>query len=117
LVVFPVPGNSFSVTGADQNGCSAIASTTIDVSLCVNLTESEPSGFRVFPNPCHSELFVVSENHALLTISNSLGEQVYSLEISSALQRIDLNLIQGVYTLELQLNEKQMYLKLIVDQF
>jgi hypothetical protein len=113
---------TFSVTGTDMNGCSAIASITQSVTNCTNIKQVAQNNFNVnlFPNP-NSGKFVI-ESDAFQTASdrviilNALGAKVFESKLQGNQVSIDANLAKGLYHCQILRDQKVLYTrKMIVE--
>jgi len=76
------------------------APISVTVSACTgieNLYEKD-SGFYIFPNPTHGNLFIDTRDNNKLQISNVLGQIIREIDLQKGENAIDLNeLANGVY--------------------
>ena len=77
--------------------------------------ELNNNGFKFYPNPATSQLFVESENNAHVSIIDLTGRSVKEIEATEEITTIDLNGInEGVYFIMIQTENKRIVEKLIV---
>jgi len=102
ISVSPSVTTTYSVTGADANGCENTAIITQSVSACTGLNEIkiESSGLEIFPNPTNGFLTVIvpySSNEEI-EVYNVIGEIVLKTEIKENKVEIDLlEKASGIY--------------------
>jgi hypothetical protein len=100
---------TFTVTGADDNGCESPAVLTIMVDPCTDISlASRIPGITLFPNPVKDDLTILIEgsaaNSLLIEIYDLLGKKVLQEKITftTRVTNIDLrNLAQGIYVVKL----------------
>jgi len=102
LMVSPTVNTTYTVTGANSNGCINSTTITQNVSNCnttgisayVNYNE-----FVVYPNPFTTKITVaVSEANVVIEITDAIGNVVYKANALSTKHEIDLsNYAQGIY--------------------
>jgi hypothetical protein len=76
--VSPTVQSTFTVEGADANGCIGITTVLVRVSTCFGIAEKEFlfSGIRVSPNPSEGSFSIYSENTTSLVLVNGLGQVI-----------------------------------------
>ncbi|MCR6641172.1 MAG: choice-of-anchor J domain-containing protein [Sporocytophaga sp.] len=108
----------------DANGCTASASSDINVDICTGITNSSMAGIKCYPNPSTGIVIVEFEQkngvEVLAQIIDSYGQIVIenkqSTQTSSYSQTFDLsNYPKGMYTVSLHSENKITYYKLIVQ--
>ncbi|MBS1636388.1 MAG: T9SS type A sorting domain-containing protein [Bacteroidetes bacterium] len=98
----PAATDTYTVTGADANGCTGTATVSVVVSTCtgINGLSSAPNAIVLYPNPGHA-VFTVSSHGlpatAVVEIYNNLGKLVYSENLTQENQLIQANLANGIY--------------------
>jgi hypothetical protein len=107
-VVTPTTIATYSVTGTDANGCvSNVQVSTVTVSNCgIGIEQNSNSiNVSIYPNPSNG-VFTVSvtdlTDNTMLSIYNSIGQLVYTKQLSKDTETINTNLSNGFYTLKLQ---------------
>ncbi|MBK7666538.1 MAG: T9SS type A sorting domain-containing protein [Sphingobacteriaceae bacterium] len=93
------PGSVFNPTTAgigthqlyyvytNTNGCSNTAAATVSVTApCTGINEivSEEDAFTIFPNPSNGEFKITATKEMAVTITNELGQLVYTKQIKAA---------------------------------
>jgi uncharacterized repeat protein (TIGR03803 family) len=75
---------TYVVTVTSAEGCTSTASTVVTINVCAGLEDNTINGYTIYPNPTEDELTIVSpeSKQQIVTISNVLGEVVFSQEIS-----------------------------------
>ncbi|MBL7912358.1 MAG: SBBP repeat-containing protein [Bacteroidia bacterium] len=100
VVISPTVTSTYTVTGADGNGCSNTAIITQSVSLCTNIsgkTENNIGSITVYPNPNNGE-FTIATIKGVYFLINTLGQTVKTVEIKNDSEWIEVNdLSQGIY--------------------
>jgi hypothetical protein len=103
-----VAAGTYNVTISDANGCTNIASVTVNQPPLSVIQNSLKTELKVYPNPVDKVLNVELSNFNQmigykLSINNSLGQSVYSQELNQAHFSIDLSSwkVAGTYFVEL----------------
>jgi hypothetical protein len=103
-----VAAGTYNVTISDANGCTNTASATVNQPPLSVIQNSLKTELKVYPNPADKVLNVELSNFNQmmgykLSINNSLGQTVYSQELSQAQFSIDLSSwkVAGTYFVEL----------------
>ena len=103
-----VAAGTYSVTISDANGCTNTTSITVNQPPLSVIQNSLKTELKVYPNPVDKVLNVELSNFNQmigykLRINNSLGQSVYSQELSLAQFSIDLSSwkVAGTYFVEL----------------
>jgi hypothetical protein len=114
ITVSPVANTVYTVTGTGSNGCSSQLSYTQQVSPCTGIEAiSGTSADQVYPNPFSNQLKLELGQAALISITNMLGQTLYSGQAESGLTSIDTrDMPAGVYYVEIR-NEKRTVIKVI----
>jgi hypothetical protein len=101
FVTMPAITATYSVTGADGNGCTKTATAMQSVSPCAAVRETQEwDECRIFPNPCTDMLVLSGDGAREIVILNSLGQVVLQTTVDSNQPIIDVRgLAYGVYTL------------------
>lgn len=84
IVVAPITGTNYSVTGVDANGCSNNATFTQSVSVCTGINEvnAPVNYFSVFPNPNNGTFTIQGQVPDLITITNELGQLIKTVKLN-----------------------------------
>lgn len=82
----------------------------------LNIDEIENADVKIFPNPS-SGMFIIEHNlqSPLARVISMDGKQVFKSELKQSKQAVSLNVAPGVYTVEIQENEKLINRKVIVE--
>jgi hypothetical protein len=114
ITVSPVANTVYTVTGTGSNGCSSQLSYSQQVSPCTGIEAiSGTVADQVYPNPFSNQLKLELSQAALITISNTLGQTLYSGQAESGLTSVDTrDLPAGVYYVEIR-NEKRTLIKVV----
>jgi len=102
-----------------KNGCSSTSQPFIITGLIDNL---EQAIFSVFPNPTSESFeitFDVAIKQGLVTVYNSIGEVIFTESffdfVGGASRKIQIQAAQGIYLLEIRIEEKRYIQKLIIE--
>lgn len=119
------PLTIFSVTVSDANGCSSVATFSIDPTTDAASELEESVTLEVYPNPNNGSFHVSLEGEPFsasfdLLVKDQVGRSVYIEHLpkfTGSFQRdINLNgLSSGIYFLGLGSGEKIVYRKLIIE--
>ena len=133
LSIFFNPNNAFPnlplnlvLAVKEQNGCkdSLMQFVTIKTKAAtyvgINKISNETLNVGVYPNPAKNKLNLEFEPSKIrldkLTISNTLGQMVFTLNEPQAKQEIDLSFLErGIYFLKVQNKEGQRVIKIIKE--
>jgi hypothetical protein len=114
--VTPTTTTTFSVDGTDGNGCVNTANVTVNVNDCVGIQQlsSAKLNVSIYPNPT-TGLVILDLNAATqVTITNALGQVVYTETVLVGKQTINLNnQHNGLYFMNLNQDGKQQTIKVI----
>ena len=97
---------TYSVT--DGNNCTGTATSTITVDACASIDEVENGSIAIFPNPTTTDLTIVSESNAIVSINvyDATGRLVQTIaNVNSKEINIDVTeYSSGVYNFEIKTN-------------
>ena len=115
--VSPNVSTIYTVTGADQNGCTNSTMVVLNVSICTDqqhLAGTEP--IRLYPNPASGELRVTNLRSASaeLIIYDSQAKQVLITQLKES-ENIQLNIEAGLYFYEITTTGEKVTGKLIIQ--
>lgn len=120
IIISPTISTSYTVTGADSNGCVDSVSFVQTVSACTGI--EDPAIINVvslFPNPFSNVITIRTENgFSSIEIYNVVGELIYSSGTSIA-ETIAIDLSQhnnGIYFIRLYNTNRQFVNKKIIKQ-
>lgn len=105
LVVWPLPGATFTINGGDSNGCTSTASVALKFDLCTAIANSELTirPLVVWPNPATTKFNVTYSNLFAIKLYNSALQMIYCQDnIHDASALVDLSLTPGIYYLQVQ---------------
>jgi len=114
ISVSPTVTSTYTVTGADANGCQSIASITQSVSTCTGINDkrNKLSLIEIYPNPANEVLSINLGHLDLATVKievmNSIGQVVLISDAKS--NQVDLNvseLSSGIYFIKMVQNGKE----------
>lgn len=119
LIATGQPQQSGSFSKSQHIGPLPNVYAAIQNSLIVLGTPKNELTIRIYPNPTNGELTITSKNaqNAKLTVRNSLGQAVYTLQLSFTEDTILLNLNdqpKGVYFIEYKTNTSLVTKKIVV---
>lgn len=111
---------TYTVTGANNFGCSSSAISTLQVSSCTGIFDpSQAASLNVFPNPSKGEFYVsgVHGENSELIIINALGQTVHKQALNSgATTTVRADLKQGVYFYQIATPSRQLTAgKLVIE--
>lgn len=116
IAVSPTVQTTYSVTGADANGCENTTTITQDVSICTGIVNLNNSTFNVYPNPNKGIVNVELSSVSKLTVTNALGQVVVALTVNAGKTTLNLNdQPSGVYYLNVVQGSKNQVVKLIKE--
>ena len=127
-----VVGNTFdpSVSGqgtfslmydyTDGNGCSAVDTKTVDVSLCTGITELTNTNISVYPNPARDAINVMMDasliNNTTIELYDAIGKLVITEKVMNVHTTVSINnLAKGIYTLRILSEGKQVSRRVIKE--
>ena len=104
ISVSPTVTTTYTVTGADGNGCSNMATVTQSVNACtgINQLSSNVNSVIVYPNPSKDKITIQSDVNGKVSVYNMLGLMVK--ETIKANDKIEISLegqSAGVYFVRL----------------
>jgi hypothetical protein len=91
---------TINYTYTDANNCSAIASQSVNVSLCTGIIELDSDTISIFPNPASTEITITSPiKFTNVKIVNSIGQIVQETKYNNTVSVVELT--KGIYFLQL----------------
>jgi hypothetical protein len=114
--VTPTTTTTYSVDGTDGNGCVNTANVTVNVNDCVGIQQlsSAKLNVSVYPNPTTGLVTLDLNATTQITITNALGQVVYSETVVAGKQTINLKTQHnGLYFMNLNQDGKQQTIKVI----
>jgi hypothetical protein len=115
--VSPNTTTIYSLTVTDANGCTSSAVTTVSVTICDQVKEnSRQALYKIYPNPVSKTVYISGSIPAReIKIFNTLGREV--LIVNSVTDEIDVSqLANGIYLVQIQTGEGQVYSVKIIKQ-
>jgi hypothetical protein len=116
ISVTPTTTTTYSVDGTDVNGCVNSANVTVNVNDCVGIQQlsSAQLNINVYPNPTTGLVTLDLNAATQITITNALGQVVYTETVLAGKQTINLkNQNNGLYFMNLNQHGKQQTIKVI----
>jgi hypothetical protein len=97
----------YTVSGTDGHGCVNTATVEVDAQTCSTGMDGLTNTMQVmvYPNPSNGSFTIASSNvpeNTTLVIYNSIGQVVYTQQLSKAVETVNTNLDNGMYTIKLQ---------------
>lgn len=121
---FPSPSNSVKLTVTAANACADTKTTAI--SIITGIEELPLEGLKVYPNPVSTQGLQISIDsddlsQAQLKLTNSLGQTIFSQEITTSETHVELTipssaLSEGLYVVKLSVGNKTVVRKVIKVQ-
>jgi hypothetical protein len=99
IQVSPALTTTYTVTGANNSGCKALAAVTVTVLNCTDFREyaGEENYFSVYPNPASTPFTIRTAGVGILKVINSLGQLVLEQKLESETIVIHDRLLPGIY--------------------
>jgi hypothetical protein len=109
---------SYTVTGEDNNGCTATAIVTVSVNKCVGINEFNKAGLeaKVYPNPVGNTLTVELNNgsNKVIEITDMSGRLILSRSGNGEAMDLDVTrLANGVYYVKLRSDDMTEVFKIV----
>ncbi len=104
IVISPTVTTSYTVNGADANGCMKTAVVTQSVDACtgLNVLLNSISDLNIYPNPFNSKLTIVTSSTMEIQIIDVIGSLVYFGKVNEGKSEIDLTeKSNGIYFLKI----------------
>jgi len=120
VTVSPLAQTTYTVIGADINGCAGTAGIVIRVSPCTGIDQAgiNNTEFEVYPNPNNGEFTIRAEKEMTLILTNELGQLIQNLELKNLNgNKITVNqLPNGIYFISEENNRAGIHTKIIVGR-
>lgn len=86
LAVTPTANTTYSVIGANSNGCLNTAFYLVEISPCTGISEGSftQSQVKLYPNPNSGSFKVSAGSDVVLILSNELGQHIRTLVLNNA---------------------------------
>jgi hypothetical protein len=116
IVDSPTTTVSYTVTGSNANGCTAIATIQQSVSACTAIEEQAlANSFRLYPNPGHGLATLELNETANVIILNTLGQVISNEHLQAGQHTIDLSMqANGIYFVKV-IGSRQQTIRLIKE--
>jgi hypothetical protein len=113
----PTTTITYTVTGEDGNGCTAIATIQQSVSACTGITEQSLTNIiKLYPNPGHGIATLELSEEASVIILNTLGQMLSNEKLSAGNHEIDLSMqANGIYFIKVINGSRHQTIKLIKE--
>lgn len=107
----------YTVVGTTTDNCKGTSQYNVLVSKCLGVGENSKTTLNVYPNPNNGQFTVSSEYPVNLTLMNTLGQFIRSIELNAENgYSVEVTgLAKGVYYLSADSDLKSDYMKLIVQ--
>jgi hypothetical protein len=107
-------GNYYSnYTYTDVNGCTAMDSVNISVSICTGIkTVANGSSIILYPNPAIDYFIVNSNSHSVLNliVTDALGKLILKQTIGSDIEKINTSqFAKGIYFIQINDRNNPVY--------
>ena len=110
-------GQTYSISGTDNNGCSNTTSVGLVIELCNALNEQSVLLFKLYPNPAKDFLNLQMTQDGYMQITDMMGRQVMGKVIHKGEQKIDLShLSDGLYYLQFENGTLSQGRKLLISR-
>lgn len=116
----------FKVIAVSKNGFKSLFSNTLELRPSIVLgmeEETESYIFKVYPNPSNGSLYLQANElkgkNATLTIMDLIGRVVYQRNwqvIGSIESKVELNLAEGIYLLQLHTEKENLKRKVLIER-
>lgn len=117
ITVSPTVTTSYTVTGMNAGGCSAMAMVTQSVSLCTGieqLASSSSLDVTAYPNPNQGLFTIEIPAMSEVSISNAFGDILFVQKLEAGKHELDLHeQATGMYVVKIISGNRQEFLKLI----
>lgn len=100
------------------NNASCLSQTCKDITVSI-LSLSKPSSFRIYPNPNNGNFiieFEKSNTEKSIEILDNIGQIVYKEELNRSMNKLDMNLADGVYVVKITSHEDIHIQRLLVSK-
>ncbi len=119
VALSPMPGQNFTLTAKDLNGCDYTSTFKPIVSYCASISQfkGDNQPIKIKPNPNNGRFIISSTCSTKILVYNLMGELIYETVIEIGDTEIDLSYLRdNVYVLKsLNLNDTQIF-KMIISK-
>jgi hypothetical protein len=120
IAVSPTTTTSYTVTGTNAAGCSAVAVISQSVSTCTDIKNSSFNisnlSFLVYPNPSNGIFNVQLESAATIEVTDVLGRVILTDNVNAGTYKLNLgNNVNGVYFVKATVDGKTKTVKIVKD--
>lgn len=84
ISVSPSVTTTYSVVGTNTNNCESTTQYVVNVNKCLGISENSAPGLLIYPNPSTGEFRISSESEISVTLLNSLGQVVMTIDLNAA---------------------------------
>jgi len=92
-----------------------VVTKTFAVSCTVGINEDHQRSVNIFPNPAKDNIEITGINHGKIQILNTLGQVVYTSEITNTKTVVDISgFLSGIYTISIKTNNDIITKKLFI---
>jgi hypothetical protein len=106
-----------SVKGYLNGTACSVKVTGSCLTVGVPVVDNKDNFFDIFPNPSQGDFTVIyknSDNYSI-KMKNILGKEIYFEEVRQSSRRFQLNLLPGIYFVQLSEGEKVLTQKLVIE--
>ena len=102
IAITPTIQTTFTVVGADINGCTSSTTITQDIDLCTSVSQlSLATSINSYPNPFNEVFYIELIEQTDITIVNALSQLVYQSSLDNGTHQINLSAFaSGLYILK-----------------
>jgi hypothetical protein len=104
-----------------SSGCDSISIVNLSVSACTDIGSEESGLFAVYPNPNRGSFKLIFDNNISETlrieIINTLGETVYSEELTGKMKEHNIhleNITRGIYLISVRSAEMKTQKRILI---
>ena len=120
IAVSPTTTTSYTVTGTNAAGCSAVAVISQSVSTCTDIKNSSFNSsnlsFLVYPNPSNGLFNVQLESASTIEVTDVLGRVILTDNVNAGTYQLNLGTnVNGVYFVKSIVNGKTKTVKIIKE--
>lgn len=114
IVVSPTITTTYTVIGSDLNGCYNTFEITQNVDLCTGINERIIAGeVKIYPNPNNGLFIIELVADTEVTITNLLGETLYTGKLTSGKTPFSIKEQSGIYFMKTESENNQQTFKII----
>lgn len=115
------PGTwTVTLTVTSAGGCNTDITTQIVTILSTDIADFSGASLNVYPNPSADGLFTIElagRTNMNVQIFNTIGELVYSTELSSSVSTLDLSSVgAGFYSMKIRANDQNIVKQIVITK-